>query len=1321
MAQQGRGIEFAIGLDLEKLRQQADEASRVISNIATTTNQTARKTEQSVNRMSDGFANLSRNISRMLKITSLGAFAKQVVGVTTQVEALEKSFGTLLGSMEKGQELTQWIKEFAAVTPLSISSLANASQTLLAFGVEAEKVTTLLKVLGDISGGNAERMNSLALAFAQMSSTGKLMGQDLLQMINAGFNPLQEISRKTGESVGSLKERMGEIPLQEIEDAFISATEAGGLFHGMLEKQAEGLAGAQARLKDAVFTQFLEIGDRYKDQVIGAFNAATDLVKALGKLVPIIEDIVVAYGSYKASIIAITALEKALQLLTMSRIQSLRLLITLQHKLNKAMKANPYGLVAGLIAGLATATFKWVKSQREASKETLESTKRTLEQVKALEERKGKIEELIGTIKDESKSTQEQATAYLQLKKLIPQLTEKYSQLDIAKMNSNQLTREAIELTQKEIKANIEAELERAKIAEKRAKDDYYRYAGSGYAKDPTALNAYANAYSQAQNSVQALEKQLKDITEAEEQANATLKEQVKNAKTRNELINEARANLANLRAEQKQLYSDKGKRTEEEWLKEIDRITQAIEKEEEKLEKYAGKGKAGDLQERQKQRKEQEQEEVRHLEDLYHAINRTTATLVEDTTQKRLALLEASHQQELAQLDRQQADLASKKRERGEELTNEEQQAYARLREATQQRYQQERKLILDEEQKKHEELLLQYSDYLQQRENIQAGATRKALDIQKASKETGQDPTPYLDQLKRETEEQLNQLDLAVAQKEASFTAWAKAMVGLSLSELEAELLKLEAEYSTIQGQGNAKQEQVAIARAKIAEARKQYAELVANEDYAPKEDAQKQWMELVRTLDVVSRQFGAIGDELSGVAGEMVKNAGEIASGAITMIGAIGNLVQSTTQATKTSAEGASLAIQTAEKASVILTIISATLQIATKIASLFDRDKIADKEIERLQGRIDQLQWELNNKEAIRITQVADPYERIADALKLAVQEQRKLVDLDKERAKNIRTYGLMLGNIITMVEGSEKITAQAAKNLTDAYAKLDYTVTKALGEDKFRRIRRDMENLAQQTILLERQRRQEQEKKKSNQSAIDSYNQGIRENIAKMRETLDRATEDIMGGSAGSVAERLGDAIVDAFRRGEDAAQSLHKTVNEIVSDILRRMMITKLVEEPIGKIFDRYQKEWFGKDGEWRGVEQLKSTLPQLSKDLTNAGDELRKALEALDPSLKNLLVTTEEASGLNREPSRRGITALSQDTGDEIAGRATAIQGHTFNIANNTERLVQTTNDILQHLAGIHSNTDSLRGIERDIREIRSDLQSGKAKVKVE
>ncbi|ATH96009.1 phage tail protein [Dermabacter jinjuensis] len=179
---------------------------------------------------------------------------KEGVEYNARMEQYSTSFTTMLGDQAKAQKLVNDLKAQAAKTPFGMEDLAGNMQTLLSFGMSLEDAKKHLNEIGDISQGDAVKMESLTLAFAQMSSTGKLTGQDLLQMINAGFNPLEEISRKTGKSIGELKEDMakGAISADMVADAFASATAEGGRFYGAMDAQSQTFSGQLATMQDGV-------------------------------------------------------------------------------------------------------------------------------------------------------------------------------------------------------------------------------------------------------------------------------------------------------------------------------------------------------------------------------------------------------------------------------------------------------------------------------------------------------------------------------------------------------------------------------------------------------------------------------------------------------------------------------------------------------------------------------------------------------------------------------------------------------------------------------------------------------------------------------------------------------------------------------------------------------------------------------------------------------------------------------------------------------------------------------------------------------------
>lgn len=167
------------------------------------------------------------------------------IKLATEIEDATVAFEVLTGSVNDGALLFQQVRSFAERSPITFSGGIQATRTMMSFGVAAQDVQKNLQMLSDVTGGNNERFKMLALAFSQSAAAGRLMGQDLLQMINAGFNPLQQISKTTGESMLDLKKRMedGNVSFDEVRGAFEAATAEGGMFHGMTERLAETMGG----------------------------------------------------------------------------------------------------------------------------------------------------------------------------------------------------------------------------------------------------------------------------------------------------------------------------------------------------------------------------------------------------------------------------------------------------------------------------------------------------------------------------------------------------------------------------------------------------------------------------------------------------------------------------------------------------------------------------------------------------------------------------------------------------------------------------------------------------------------------------------------------------------------------------------------------------------------------------------------------------------------------------------------------------------------------------------------------------------------------
>lgn len=386
-----------------------------------------------------------------LGAAGLKTFATSIVNVRKEMQSLHTSFSVLLGDQAKADAMFGELKDFAVSTPLMLKDLAAGAQTMLGFNIEAEKVIPMLKAIGDISMGDAQRFQSLSLAFSQMSATGKLMGQDLLQMINAGFNPLTEISRKTGKGISELKEEMsaGAISAEMVADAFMSATQKGGKFYGMLEKQGKTLKGQFNALQGAIDDMFNALGEKGEGVISASVVGITELVKNYEKVGQVLEALIITYGSYKAALLIVRAVEMSNAVGIGMTVKSLwasvaatKAATAAQAAFNAVAKANPYVLIITAVLAAATAVVAFAGSADEAAKAQKRLNKAQEDFAARQKEETERTKELIGIIQDQSATDNQRMQAYDELGIRCSRLTDKYSMEQIAVMSLTDAYRE---------------------------------------------------------------------------------------------------------------------------------------------------------------------------------------------------------------------------------------------------------------------------------------------------------------------------------------------------------------------------------------------------------------------------------------------------------------------------------------------------------------------------------------------------------------------------------------------------------------------------------------------------------------------------------------------------------------------------------------------------------------------------------------------------------------------------------------------------------------------------------------------------------------
>lgn len=1386
---QGKGGEIAarVTLDTSQLDKDVQRATGKFQQIS-------KSAQQESNRMRDALLGVGKAMGIALSAQQAIAFIKQVVNVRAEIQALEVSFRTLLGSQQASAELMRQMKEFAATTPLQLGDLAKGAQTMLGFNLDPDDIMPMLKVIGNISMGDAQKFQSLTLAFSQMSSVGKLMGQDLLQMINAGFSPLAVMADKTGKSIGELKEEMsaGAISAEMVKQAFIDATSEGGQFYGMLSGQGDTVKGALAQLSGAITDMFNGIGEQSEGIIKGSVKSLQWLIENYETLGKVLAGIIATYGTYKAVMMTVVALERLQVQLALAKMGGLTkwgaLLEVLKAKqlaLNKAVMANPYVLLAMAIVGVTYGIYKLATAETEAEKAQRKHNEAIEQGKREIDDYKQAVGEYLEIVRDDTATQRQRYEAYEKLIRLMPQLkgksVEEISQMDTKELdkhlNTNtdvihlqQLKKEA-KAAQTEVdklRAVVEAydnapwrkgadlEVDKARkklvIAEqtlRTAQQELSVYEEQQRQAEYEAMSqeeklAYLNEQKNAlewQKSVYTdqLSLQVRQLIEQGKIADAVRLAKKEAGGFSGALFNAFRQTVAlndemvklNGKIQQVQA-TDTGKTYKEaladayqEWQRTKQALKDATDKNVEDYRKakdeadkaeQAYKALGGNTSPRtstapKRDRKAEQAEERRRLQQLADlkadfakrelrqaidnefALKQARLNAQEDTIQKELELARLHTAQLKEENKRREEDwieTLQRKREEEWKLSNpaKAKEGYSFTGVTTrddlskQQREQlAEYDRIATEQGVKAEtdalaKRLKQFESYAQERQRIAKEYADKERDLHNADGSLREGVTKAnLDELKRQSDEALARIDETWAEREETYQQWMTDIASMSIAQLEQELERVQELLATAEANGDDSKE-VAVLRAQLAEVQKKLKEIQRDANATGKSFAD--WSRATETLRATRDELEGIAESirpLSDSLANAIQGVAGLATPVIGIIGSIGKFAEMTSKGIESTATTTQKAIAIAEKGTVILTIISTAIQLATKIASLFNKDKQHEGNIKALSNDIADLQWRIDHWGWDNLEESADkPLEHINEWL-----AEARLKTLAAAAATGDYAKAWQVMHDITI--GTE----EAGRNLADAYMRADYMAGQLLGSDRYTQMRKQLDMMGQQVVKIGQQAEEERKKKKPDKSKLDEYERQQKELIQKMAERIDGMLNDLLGGNAIQLADKLGNALFDAFSKGEDAAKAFGKSVNDIINNMVKKLLIQQFLEKPIAEAINKL-KQAITEDGEI-DMDKMYASIGSLYDDLNKIGANAGKMQELYEGIIKGLGIDLEDTiSG-----QRKGIATASQDSVDELNGRATAIQTHTASIAAGTARLTslaQSTFDQLVEVA---------------------------------
>ena len=1334
-------IHFVVtGDETDLLRALSSSRSAIIAS-----GDTAEKEGAKIEQM---FKRATSSVFAFFSAAQATSFVKSMATVHGEFQQIEIALETILGNEREAATLMNQLRETAAKTPFDMKGIANGAKQLLAYGEDAATVNETLIKLGNIAAGLSQPLGDLVYLYGTTMTQGRLYTQDFNQFVGRGIPMIKELAEYFGVAESEVRGLVeaGKVGFPEVQAVISSLTEEGGMFFNLMEKQSTSVIGKISNLGDAWDAALDKMGESSEGFIYTGIEGLTYLVEHYDTVLKILGTLVTAYGSYKAALIAINAIQKVSATVTATRAllaqtQMLTRATQAQILFNQAVKANPYVLAFSALTTVITALAMFCDKSDEAEESVSRLENANKKASEEFDKEAAKIKSLQDVVANANVAYDERKKALDKLREIVPEYNASLSKEGELVNNNTDAIKDYLVQLEKQIKLKAaQEELEEAYKEQRELQREW------DSAREDLSLKRTNSAYYDkpiidvagmfGQRDLQKAEARFNDVDARLTKVNQTIASlnseiattstetngSTKQFKTFSEQLEAAKNKVTTLKAELKDLLAGKG--NEESFVKAIEDKRKELKAAEDAYDTLRGidpKSKKASTSSTTDY-KTKIANEGRELERLYKdmelSIQRARIDAMDEGLEKVLAENELNHKAELEAIERQKEDTLLKIQEREKtiwesknpdwkkkgmtftptttELPKDVASQFDALTKAANDRLVTDNKKALDD-------MLSDYMSYEQKRSKIKEeyDKKRQSLYNEDGSFRSGVSQG-NVDELNRSETEALKAVDEEFAQREATYQSWMEAIANMTLRQLEAVLAKAEQELAELEQSGDADDSQMAVARAKVNTARKKVEKANADNDLTPGKRTIKEWEDLYKTLMEAEKEFESVGDAVEGTAGKIISSAGQIMTSTLSMINSIITLATTSSTGIQTAATASAKAIQTVEKASVILTIISAAMQVAMAIINLFNKDDEYQEEIERLQERIDQLQWELENTEASRLNENLDILKLVKSTYAEVTTEVLKL------HSAGMSTWGSFY-QIIGKVIYKEEILKKTSQEIAKTYANLEYTVDKALGEKRFDDAKNQLANIAQQQLLIQEQIRNEDAKKKTDHGKIADWERQIIELGEEANKIINDIVEEIMGGSAADLASELGDAFIEAFRAGEDAAEAWGEKVDDIVANVIKRMLVSKYLEEPLGDIFDKYKSKWY-KDGEFAGIDAIMESMNGFANDLNAVGDEFQTIWDSLPDSIKNLITVTDDA----REASERGIATASQESVDENNGRLTVIQGHTYTMNENVKLIVLLGDKILEAINIIRANTEyckRLDNIDKQISSMRNKL----------
>lgn len=669
--------------------------------------------------------------------------------------------------------------------------------------------------------------------------------------------------------------------------------------------------------------------------------------------------------------------------------------------------------------------------------------------------------------------------------------------------------------------------------------------------------------------------------------------------------------------------------------------------------------------------RKKNASERIRLDTDLENQVEQARINAMEDGIDKEMAQRELNNKIELQDIERQKQEYIRKVTEAQRQIFEAEENAKAAKDENYKKKAFDPSSVSVDtsmfdimseytkqkqanETSNYYNNILAKYQDYTAKRLSVEKKYQNDLANLEKAGGTEAQKA-----ELLYQREEALNAIDKEFAMREVSFQTWANSITNMSLDELERLLTEAEQELARMENEGGTNGNELAVQRAKVTATKDRIANIKSKESTSPDKRSIKEWQELYKTLSKVEREFEELGDTIGGTVGEIISAAGSISSSTLQMIDGIVTLANSSSTAMSGTAEAASTAIQNVEKASVILSIVGAALQVATKIAGLFKQESSYEKYEEAK---------EVYESYIDILDQIIEKQLELADSLagENAQAAYDKAIELYKKQADSARIFG---AQYYKSRESGEK--SKGYQDFYDMSAAGWQQAASALGisaQELAMMMSKNMTNLFNLPV--------EQLEKLMLEAPLfiaqlDSEAQEYIKQIIEAENNIKSTTEREMENATGISFESFSDDILESLYDVEKGAEDIADDIADYMRKALIKAMYVKQYEPEMRKWYEMWAEAT--KDGEIDPEEQ--TALDNLKNSIIQGAEAGAAAINAQFGTGS----TTEQKS------TAGGFETMSQDTATELNGRFTALQIAGEESKEQLVLLNMVTNSLLQ------------------------------------